>query len=202
MSEINKNSINEVIMRLEDPKPPTKKWCCAHLGITYNTKRLAKIIKDHQDDLTRKVRLRKERRGTPVSNAEVKSVLESYIGGESLTAIADGIFRSVSVIKEVITDVGLPLRRASASYFKPEMVPDKALAQLYNEGDLVYSVRYDQPAEINYYHDHQPVHGSVFSIWLMKDKKFAMQPWYELANLQPLKEQYNLIIRSDLWNEQ
>lgn len=201
MAEIDKARLDEVMGLLSGPTPPTKKWACEYIGIRYNTTRLGKLIDTHIEDTARRKRIRDKKRGTLAEDSEVKGILEAYIVGESLAEIAEENFRATGFIKKLIRDNGLPLRRPGYCYNNPEMVPDKALNKIYSKGDLVYSVKYDQPAEINYIAKPAPTHGEVYSIWLYKDKMYAMQPWYELANLQPLKEKYNLIIRSDTWND-
>jgi len=201
MVEIDKAKLTEVIGRLDSDKPPTKKWACEYLGIRYNTTRLAKLIDEHIDDVARRARLRRKKRGTSATEAEVKHILEAYILGESVATISEDNFRPTEFIKHVLRDCGLPRRQAGYAYTNPEMVPEESLKQAYAKGDLVYSTRYDQPAEVNYMTKSDKVHGLVYSIWLCKEKMFAMQPWYELADLQQLKEKYNLTIRSDTWND-
>ena len=69
--EIPESKIRQVIWMLKAGK--TKKACCEHLGIAYNTKRLDTIITEFKEGLEKEERLKKEIRAKPIEEATKKS---------------------------------------------------------------------------------------------------------------------------------
>ena len=182
---LSKENIKAVIQVLEDGG--SKKQACTMLNISYNTKRLDKIIEEYEEGVERTKRLRKKMRSTPITDEDIKYICECYLDGDSLESISEYTFRSSQVIKRVLTNYNIPLRSAENDYFNPTLVPDDAIKEEYNAGDLVYSAKYSQVATImgvasgakNVGVYNIRLHGNNYSS--------AYQPWYELADLTKLK---------------
>lgn len=185
--EINTDKLDELIKLFEGDNPPTKKYACEYLGITYNTKRLDKLITERKEYLAFVKEQRKKKRGTKIEGAELKSIIEAYLEGEAISVIAERVYRSFNLVKEALEDAGVPIRDSSSNYFSPDLIPDESLQEDYSLGDLAYSVRYAQVVQIKGLAQVSPVHGKVYHIILQKSNKHAYQPWYELASLTKLK---------------
>lgn len=109
--EIPESKIRQVIWMLKAGK--TKKACCEHLGIAYNTKRLDTIITEFKEGLEREERLKKEIRAKPIDEATKKSIIGSYLKGESTSSIAESLYLTPQKIKQVLIEGNVPIRARS-----------------------------------------------------------------------------------------
>lgn len=183
---LSKENIKAVIQFLEDGG--SKKQACTMLNISYNTKRLDRIIEEHIEGVERTKKLRKKMRSTPITDSDIKYICECYLDGDSLDSISEHTFRSSQVIKRVVTNQNIPLRSSENDYFNPTLVPDSAIKEEYAVGDLVYSAKYMEVATIKGVLTEGKNKG-VYRIQLHGNSySSAYQPWYELADLSKLKE--------------
>lgn len=181
---LSKSSIQKVISLLEAQAPITKKEACEILNISYNTTRLKSIIDDFKAKQTYQKEQRAKRRGKPLDEHEITTIIRSYLDGDPMDEISERCFRSVGLIKKALVDNGIPLREPGATYFNPPLIPENGIKEDYSVGDLVYSARYSVPAEIKGLFQIHKDHGKVYSIWLLgEEQQFAYQPYYELADL-------------------
>lgn len=167
-------------------KPITKKDACIILGMSYNTKRLDNIIASYIERIAYTAERKKALRGKPASESEVIMAIQSYIEGDSIDAIAKSLFRGVAFVKGILVKHGVTLRPPSHDYFHPELIPDEAVRDKFNIGEIVYSARYNSNAEVR--KELVDINGLVYRIWLLGDEqKFAYTPVYELASLEHLR---------------
>jgi hypothetical protein len=180
-------TLGRVVSLLEADNPITKKDACKALNISYNTTRLNKIIQEYKD----KIDFRKKRfaanKGKAFSELDIKELVTDYLNGDSIASIADSLYRSVHTIKKKIEELNLPERTTSASYQNPDFIPDEAVAETFENGELVWSARYGAVAEIR---------GCIlnneneryYRLWVFgKHNEFAYQPWWELGKLEVVK---------------
>jgi hypothetical protein len=173
---------------LEAEKPITKKAACEVLNISYNTTRLNKIIQEYKD----KIEFRKKRlaanRGKPYSDLDVKELVTDYLNGDSISSIADNLFRSTHSIKKKIEELGLPTRTTKSGYWNPDLIPDEAVATEFESGELVWSARYNAVAEIRQAWGISKFDSGIYLLWVFgKHNEFAYQPWWELGKLEAVK---------------
>jgi hypothetical protein len=170
-------------------KPITKKDACQILGMAYNTTRLATIIDDFKAKRDRDARRRQALRGKAATTEEVTYIIQEYLEGNTVDAISKSTYRGATFIKAILEKYAVPIRATSHDYFNPELIPDGAVRDRFNVGEVVYSARYDSTARIDTEQSH-PQHGWVYRIWLLADKwkQSAYQPAEELASLQHLRE--------------
>ena len=181
-------SISRVIKLLSSEKPITKKEACQLLNITYNTSRLNNIIESYKSKLEFVKRRREQNRGKPVSDFEVKEIVQSYLIGVSKQQISDMLYRPLSTINNVLARHSIP-ERGKGDYHKPEAIPDEALSEEFQPGELVWSARYNTVAEISKLFRADKEHGNIYSIWVFgRFNQRAFQPWYELGRLDIVKE--------------
>jgi hypothetical protein len=175
-------TIGRVVSLLEGENPITKKVACETLNISYNTSRLAKIIQEYKDKLEfRKIRF-SQNKGKPFSDLEIQELVADYLNGSSIASIADSLYRSNHTIKKKIRDLNLPERTVGATYQNPDIIPDEAVAETFEIGELVWSARYGAVAEIRA--GSEWYQGEIYSIWVFgKHNEFAYQPWWELGKL-------------------
>jgi len=183
-------TIARVIQLLGQDKPITKKVACEILNITYNTTRLNKIIEEHEEKIEYTKKRRAAMRGKDFSNLELKDMVVSYLSGESITKIADSMYRSIGSVREKIKKLHLPKRSTSSTYHNPDMMPDEMVSVLFDLGELVWSARYNAVAEIKKDHGCDlDIQDHVYSIWVYgKHNEFAYQPAHELGKLEVLKQ--------------
>jgi transposase len=181
-------TICRVVSLLNQKNSITKKAACEILNITYNTTRLNRIIQEYKDKIEYTKKRLKANKGRSFDDLELKELVTDYLNGISITVIAERLFRSVHVIKKKIQELNLPERTIKSDYFNPELIPDEAVSETFNIGELVWSARYNCVAEIrNIYKN-----SLIYSIWLFgKHNQFAYQPAEELGKLEVVKR-FNL----------
>lgn len=180
-------NIARVIKLLEAEKPITKKEACELLNISYNTTRLKKIIEDYNSKMEFVKRRREQNRGKPLSEYETKEVVLNYLLGVSKQQIADMLYRPISAINNLLIKYNVP-ERGKGDYKHPEIIPDEALSEVFEPGELVWSARYNAVAEVARLFKKDQEHGNVYSLWIFgKHNQRAYQPWYELGKLDIVK---------------
>jgi hypothetical protein len=183
-------TIGRVVLLLEQEKPITKKAACEFLNIKYNTTRLNKIIAEYKDKLEFRKKRFQANKGQPFSELEIRELVSDYLNGKSISHIADGLYRSIHTVRKKIEELNLPERTSTSNYFDPDMIPDEAVANHFEPGELVWSARYNAVAEIR--SGSEWYQGEIYSIWVFgKHHEFAYQPWWELGKLEAVKR-FNL----------
>lgn len=181
-------AIESVLAKLNAEKPITKKDACAMLSITYNTTRLKNILETYAEQKEFTARRKKEVRNTPISTPDKSYIVSAYLNSEPLQDISDSVFRSVAVIKRVLKAYNIPVRNSTVTYHDPIDLENEELPMNdYKVGDLVYSARYDSPAEIR-----SKYTEDIYNIWLFNDCQFAYQPYYELGDLRMLQTELGI----------
>lgn len=169
-------------------KPITKKEACQILGMAYNTTRLGTIIDDFKAKRDRDAQRRQALRGKAATQEEITYIIQEYLEGNTVDAISKSTYRGATFVKGILEKYAVPIRATSHDYFRPELIPDGAVRNRFNVGEVVYSARYDSTARIDTEQPH-PQHGWVYRIWLLADKwkQSAYQPAEELASLEHLR---------------
>lgn len=135
--------VEKVIALLEEGG--TKKDAYDILNIKANPTRLNKIIEEYHSKKAIKQRLRKEKRGSPVTNGEIQTIVSGSLDGDSLESIAESIFRPVSFVKNVIESVGVP-RKLPGEYWDRRYktsIPDKCIDTKFEKYQIVWSNKYN-----------------------------------------------------------
>lgn len=109
--EIPEAKIRQVMWMLKVGK--TKKECCSHLGIAYNTKRLDSIIEEFKAGLEREEQLKKEARSKPIDDSTKAFIITSYQEGMAVSAIAEKLYLTPQKVKQVLIDGNVPIRGRS-----------------------------------------------------------------------------------------
>jgi hypothetical protein len=169
-------------------KPITKKDACQILGMAYNTTRLGTILEEFKQKRDRDAQRRAALRGKPATNDEVTYIIQEYLEGQPVDAISKSTYRGTTFIKAILDEHAVPIRVPGHTYFNPQLIPDGAVRNRFQVGEIVYSARYDSVARIDTEQPH-PQHGWVYRIWLLSEKwlQSAYQPAEELASLQHLR---------------
>ena len=184
---MNPKLMDEVITQLEQDKPITLKQGCSMLGITYNTTRLRKLITEHKQSIITNKAIRAKMLRTPVTNADRKAVVESYITGESITAISMALYRSIAVVKRILSEYNIPLTHNALL---------EKVTEGYNKDDLVYSVKYNCPALVMFRKESK-THGACYNLYLLGgEEQRAYQPYYELADLTRCQKELGITVRA------
>jgi len=174
-----------VVSLLEQEKPITKKEACERLNIRYDTRRLGNIIQEYKDKIEFAKRRRAANRGQPFTDLEIQEMVADYLNGESITKISESLFRSVGIVKKKLSELHLPERTRAPTYFKPDMIPEEAVSESFEVGELVWSARYNAVAEVVKLPSKLNAHQLfVFG----KHNEFAYQPWWELGKLEIVKK--------------
>lgn len=173
----------------EGVKPITKKEACGILGMAYNTTRLGTLIEDFKKAQARNAERRAALRGKPVTQDEIVYIIQEYLEGQPISNIAKATYRGSALVKQVLEMNSVPIRIAGPSYFDPQLIPEGAVRERFEVGEVVYSTRYDSTARIMS-EQFTEGHGWVYKIWLIAEKwkQNAFQEACELASLQHLRE--------------
>lgn len=176
-------NISKVIRMLEAEQPCTKKLACETLNIAYNTARLDKLIQDFKNRREADKLRRANKRGTDLTIDEVGVIVSEYMEGKDLLSISKMLARTIPKIKWALEFYGIP-KRGVQDYFKPDLIPDSAVATEFKIGERVWSARYECIAEV--YKEIPHKEEKVYRIWLDGQEEFAYQPASELASLRHL----------------
>jgi len=182
------------VIRLLEPteegvKPITKKDACQILGMAYNTTRLGTIIDDFKKTQARNAERRAALRGKPATQEDVVYIISEYLNGETIDAISKITYRSSSFVKNILEVNAVPMRIPGSTYFTPELVPEGAMRERFQVGEVVYSARYDSLARIDT-EQNTDKYGFIYRVWLLSEKwlQSAYQEAYELASLEHLRK--------------
>ena len=191
--DLSKANIVKVITLLEQEKPITKKSACEILRISYNTTRLAKLIKEFKEKETAARARRRKLRGTPLTDQELGMIAESYLNGDSLSGISDFTYRPTSIIKKALKELGIPERDAEHTYQNPPLLEEESVKEDYEINDLVYAARYSTPALIDKRIETED--GPIYAIYILgKEQCCAYQPYWELSDLTKVQKQLKINI--------
>ena len=183
-------SMKEVIHRLNAEQPITKKAACTFLNITYNTTRLTKLITEYEEKVVRERTIRQTLKSKPVSLAEEKEIVTLFLKGEVFSTIEKQTFRSLTVIKRTLAKYNIPLDIKSSG-----LLDESVVREDYVRGNLVYSVKYDAPAEIIFEAKESDFHGRCYNLYVFgKHQCRAYQAHYELADLTEAQKTLTLSI--------
>lgn len=180
-------TVGRVVSLLEQENPITKKAACEILNISYNTARLSKIINEYKNRIEFTKKRLAANKGKPYNELEIKELVTDYLNGESISTIANNLYRSVYSVKKKIEELNLPERTKNSTYQNPDLIPDEAVAENFEPGELVWSARYGAVAEIRGLKvvNYEP----IYRIWVFgKHNEFAYQPWWELGKLDSVKK--------------
>lgn len=174
----------------EGVKPITKKDACAILGMSYNTARLQQILDDYKQSVLREQKRRAELRGKPATQQDIQHVVNEYLGGNSVDAIAKSMYRSTQFVKNILEKYSVPIRKVPWDYFSPTLIPDGAVKTQFKVGEVAYSARYDSLAKVIKEQYNESKGQYEYRIWLLADKwqQYAYTEAHELASLEHLRE--------------
>lgn len=147
--KLTNDNIERVIKMLNQPKPITKKEACEVLNISYNTARLATIIENHQARQEADGKRRAANKGKPASPDEIKSVINEYLNGSTVSDIADGLYRSTTFVRNIIETVGVPQRGVGEDYFNFSPLPEQCISEAFNINEVAWSARHQGPCIID-----------------------------------------------------
>ena len=173
MAEITEAKIRQAIWMLKAKK--TKKAVCEHLGIAYNTKRLDAIIQEFHDKLEREEQLKKKARSKIFSKAEKQAIADSYLNGETQSAIAKQYYISPQRVKNILMEMNVPIRaRGKGKAAKVDHVVQD-LEVRFVEGDKVFYAPENCFAVVREVYDEE---------WLEKHEN-GFQKYYEIYPFKP-----------------
>ena len=181
-TEVDDKKIPTAIQMLDEGS--TKKDVCAFLGIAYNTARLGTLIEEYISGVERSKEQRRLRRGKPVSQDEVVNAIEAYMSGDSISDIANRFYRSEVMIKSILEKHGALLRDNKANPLNPSFLPDNAVAESFEIGELVWSAAYSCVAEIK-----AKCGEDGYRIYLLDrdNHRYSNQYTYDLGSLKHLE---------------
>ena len=181
-------TIGRVAHSLAHEQGYTKKKACEELNISYNVGRLNRIIEEYEKKLEYTKRRFQQNKGQPFSDLEIQELVADYLNGDSVAKIANQLYRTSHIVKKKIADLNLPERSRKPTYQNPDMIPDEAVAEEFEIGELVWSARYNAVAEIRGRRENG-IDSLVYSIYVFgKHNEFAYQPWWELGKLEVVKK--------------
>ena len=137
------DNIEKVVGLLEQDSPITKKEACEILNIRYNTTRLQKIIEEYNDTKRFRETRKNQNKGKAASRDEIRSVVQYYLDGENISAIANSIYRSPAFVKGIIERLGVPQKLADSDYegMKKAMLPEQCVAEEFDYNEKVWYPR-------------------------------------------------------------
>jgi len=141
-------TIETVIELRSQAKPITIKEACERLNINPNGARLQKIIDEYHERKAIRKQFRDANRGKPATEAEIATVVEMFLVGESIKEIAETLYRSDGFVKRVIEQVGVPQTLPGETYADFGPLPEQCIAESFRDGEFVWSSKYGGIAEV------------------------------------------------------
>ena len=138
---LTETNIRKVMELLGAEKPISKKDACDILNISYNTTRLTKIIEQYKEEQLEQERRRAQNRGKPAEAHEIQTCIEGYLDGDSISEIAQRLYRSVGFVKEIVEQVGVPSRVVGANYSNPGIIPEPCIRESFEVGEIVWHAK-------------------------------------------------------------
>ena len=135
------------------------------LNIAYNTTRLQRIIDDYEDKKSYRELRKAKNRGKAATDSEITEAVELFLSGDSIAAIAKGLYRSAGFVRGIIERVGVPQKTEAKIDFLPDeccvgvpqktedkvdFLPDECCAEQFDEGEIVWAARYSAPAIVRH----------------------------------------------------
>jgi hypothetical protein len=161
----------------------TKKAACIALDIKYNTKKMESLLEEYAERFERQKRLRAERRRKAVTKADAVDMITDYLKGNAISTIADYNYISTARVKATLERYGANFRKVSSNYYKPDLLPDRSIADTHEIGDWVWSSRYNCLCQVKGMYK-----GAYRIIMANGDRKQAYQPAEELGSTKHLVE--------------
>lgn len=182
----------EVILALREDKSITKKKACEMLNISYNVKRLDKILDEYEHRVARDAKLRKGNVRKPLSTDDKSYIIKERIAGTTISEISKNIYHSLNKVKNfILEETPLPIRDIHDPLDYEELNED-FLRLSYKVGDLVYSSKYGCCAKVC-----KCFSKDVYRVYLLGSwEQYAYQEVCELGDMTSLVEEYNLVINS------
>jgi hypothetical protein len=168
---------------LAQPKA-TKKAACEMLGISYNTKKLAELIERFEQRETAAKAARLAKRKTAVTLPEVAMWVTAYLNGESPSEIADGAYRSESVVKLHLEKHGAMLRRVGkVDRLNPPMLPEQCMSDDFEVGQYVWVAAYNCVGVVKGFYK------NAVKVWVLSEgiQEHSYQAPWELGSLKHLE---------------
>ena len=203
--KLTQENIQHVITLLSSDKPITKKEACEILNISYNTTRLNRIIEDFQDKQNFRAKRKAQLKGKPASKDEIRSAIQSYLRGQSVSEISQGMYRSAGFVRAILDRVGVPTRPVAVEERKGyAFLPDECVSDEFADGETVWSAFYHAPATVVKETTNAPYYieyaGKCYSIYVLEETEslglggfYAASIAYDLGKLTHL-EQYGIDI--------
>jgi hypothetical protein len=182
------------VIKMLDPQDGTKAWtkkeCCQFLGIAYNTTRLTSLLEKYAQKKEYEAKRRSELRGKPPTHQDIVYVISEYLEGSSIDAISKSLYRSTNFVNKILETNSVPIRQPSKSYFRPEVLPESALQDRFEIGEVVFSARHDSLARVEKECFNPNYYGYIYRVWVLGEEwqQYSYVEAYELASLKHLRE--------------
>lgn len=154
---------NQSIKNMLSKENLTWKQQCDMLNIAHNKPRLTRIVQEYNSYLQLQDKLYKENSRKPFSKSDISYIIVEVLVGNSISSIAQNLYRPVSAVKNIINRVGIPRKDSSNDYFSPSLIPDQCISQSFQDGQIVWSAQYQGLGIIN---KHKK--GSVYSVYILQ----------------------------------
>ena len=101
------------------------------MNISYNTTRLNSIIQNFEDRQNFRAKRKAQLKGKPASKDEIRSAIQSYLRGQSVSEISQGMYRSAGFVRAILDRVGVPTRPVAVEERKGyAFLPDECVLSL------------------------------------------------------------------------
>lgn len=185
---ISDEKFKEAIAWLEEGK--TKKGACEILGVGSNAT-MERLIQEWKDSQVLDAEMRKKKRGKPLEQYEIVTMIESYLQGDSLEEISNRLYRSIAMIKAELERRGAILKYtekldpAKPLELNPPELPEEVMADSFEVGDQVWVGAYQCMGEVT-----KKLSDEVYRVYLLAEdrQKYVHQYVWDLGNMKPFAD--------------
>ena len=198
--KLTQENIQHVQELLSRENPITKKEACGILNIAYNTTRLNNILDEFNERNEYRAKRKAQLKGKRATKEEIKDAIQSYLRGESVSEISQGMYRSAGFVKGILDRVGVPTRPAAVEDRKGyAFLPQECVSEEFSPGETVWSAFHHAPALVER-EDEKPLYMNKYDskcyyiyVWentqeLVRGGYYAASLAYDLGKLTHLEE--------------
>jgi hypothetical protein len=170
----------------------TKKVQCAILNIAYNTKRLDDILDSYTEAKERRIKMRKQVRSQPVTDADVAAWALLYLQGSPLIEISESYYRTTGMVRSKLEKLGVwgLMSQESVSPLRPPMVNDELMSEEFEINEVVFVPGYKTVGVVDAAYGPSKTEGvNQYRVYLSGSReRNIFCNAYDLGSLRPLAE--------------
>lgn len=152
---------------------------------------MERLIQEWQESQVIAAEMKKKKRGTPLQQHEISTIIESYLQGDPLDEIATRLYRSTAMVKAELERRGANLKfndkldPSKPLELNPPEIPEELMAEKFEIDEEVWCSAYQCMAVVT-----KQISEDVYRVWLLAEdrQKFVHQYSWDLGSMKSFVE--------------